>query len=102
MTEYTKLGVEEAFFTKLREGSRVKQKIVSGYFIAYNNVMARGNREKVGYADLFAGPGVYTDSSGDAHKSIPVLVCEATVREERFRRRVHLWFNEGDHSHTSG
>jgi len=99
MTEYTKLGVEEAFFNKLREGSRIKQKIVTGYFVAYNNVMARGRREKVGYADLFAGPGVYTDANGDTHKSIPVLVCEATVFKELFRKRIHLWFNEGDHRH---
>jgi hypothetical protein len=35
----TKLGVQAEFFKKLREGSRVKQKIVTEYFVAYNRVM---------------------------------------------------------------
>ena len=93
---HTKLGVEAEFFKKLREGSRVKQKIVTEYFVAYNRVMTPGTRAKVGYADLFAGPGVYRDGEGAVQKSIPVLVCEAVVREELFRQKVHLWFNDGD------
>ena len=96
MTRHTKLGVEAEFFKKLREGSRVKQKIVSDYFVAYNRVMARGPRAKVGYADLFAGPGSYTRADGTMQKSIPILVTEAAVREDMFRDKVHLWFNDGD------
>lgn len=96
MRKHTRLGVEQEFFHELREGSRVKQEIVTNYFIAYNNVMARPPRPKVGYADLFAGPGRYRGGSGEFRKSIPLLVTEATIREERFRQTVHLWFNEGD------
>jgi three-Cys-motif partner protein len=96
MTRHTKLGVEAEFFQKLREGSRIKQKIVTEYFVAYNRVMARGKRDKVGYADLFAGPGLYTNSDGVTQKSIPILVCETAVRDELFRQKVHLWFNDGD------
>ena len=95
MTKHTKLGVESDFFQKPREGSRIKQKIVTDYFIAYNRVLAPGNN-KVGYADLFAGPGFYTDGKGAKHKSIPILVCEAIIANELFREKVHLWFNEGD------
>lgn len=96
MTRHTKLGVEAEFFKKLREGSRIKQKIVTDYFVAYNRVMTRGPGAKVGYADLFAGPGLYTNPEGTTQKSIPVLVCEATIREDLFRQKVHLWFNEGN------
>jgi three-Cys-motif partner protein len=96
MTRHTKLGVEAEFFKKLREGSRIKQKIVTEYFVSYNRVMARGQREKVGYADLFAGPGLYTNSAGHTEKSIPILVCETAVGDELFRQKVHLWFNDGD------
>ena len=96
MTRHTKLGVEAEFFMKLREGSRVKQKIVTEYFVAYNRVMVRGEGAKVGYADLFAGPGLYENKGGVTQKSIPVLVCEATIQEELFRQKVHLWFNDGD------
>lgn len=96
MTKHTKLGVEAEFFKKLREGSRIKQRIVTEYFVAYNRVMAPGPRDKVGYADLFAGPGLYTNEDGATLKSIPVLVCEAAIHNELFRQKVHLWFNDGD------
>lgn len=98
VTRYTKLGVEAEFFKKLREGSRVKRKIVTEYFVAYNRVMARGPGTKVGYADLFAGPGIYRNGEGIPQKSIPILVCETARRDDLFRRKVHLWFNEGDPS----
>ena len=96
MTRHTKLGVEAEFFKKLREGSRIKQKIVTEYFVAYNRVMAPGPRAKVGYADLFAGPGLYRNREGATQKSIPILVCESAIREKLFREKVHLWFNDGD------
>ena len=95
MTKHTKLGVESDFFQKPREGSLIKQKIVTDYFVAYNRVMAPGNK-KVGYADLFAGPGFYTDGNDIKHKSIPILICEAVIANPLFREKVHLWFNEGD------
>jgi three-Cys-motif partner protein len=93
--KHTSLGTEAEFFKNLREGSRIKQKIVSEYFVYYNRVMTRANN-KVGYADLFAGPGLYVDSEGRSHKSLPILVCEAAIREESIRQKVHLWFNDGD------
>jgi three-Cys-motif partner protein len=95
VSKHTPLGTEADFFKKLREGSRTKQKIVSEYFVYYNRVMARRN-EKVGYADLFAGPGLYAVDTGASHKSIPILVCEAAIREETVRQKVHFWFNDGD------
>jgi len=85
VTKHTKLGVEAEFFKKLREGSKIKQKIVTEYFVAYNRVMARDPKVKVGYADLFAGPGQYQTDEGGTQKSIPVMVCETAVREELFR-----------------
>ena len=95
MRRHTKLGVHAEFFKRLREGFRVKQRIVAEYFVAYNNVMTR-TVPKVGYADLFAGPGQYTTEDGVTQKSIPILVCEAALRDELFRKKIHLWFNEGD------
>ena len=86
MTRHTKLGVEAEFFKELRGGSQVKQKIVTEYFVAYNRVMAPGPRAKVGYADLFAGPGLYRNVEGVTAKSIPVLVCEAAIHDELFRQ----------------
>jgi len=96
MAKHNKLGVEDEFFKELREGSRTKQNIVVKYFVAYNRVMARGEAPKIGYADLFAGPGFYRNDEGGTQHSIPLLICEAAVREELFRRKIHLWFNDGD------
>ena len=95
MTAHNKFGVREDFFRQLREGSRTKQRIVSDYFVAYNRKLAR-SREKVGYADLFAGPGSYETVGGSVHKSIPLTLCETVVANELFRNRVHLWFNDAD------
>ena len=95
MTAHNKFGVREDFFKRLREGSRVKQQIVTDYFIAYNRKLSP-SREKVGYADLFAGPGSYQTGDGAVHKSIPLVLCETVVKTELFRDRVHLWFNEAD------
>lgn len=94
MARHTSLGTQTDFFRKLREGSRVKQKIVLDYFVYYNRVMAR-HSEKVGYADLFAGPGSYVDPIV-IHKSTPILVTETTISDPLFRDKVHLWFNEGE------
>lgn len=90
MKKHTQLGVQENFFRKPSEASRRKLEIVSGYFDSYMNVLAR-NRD-VGYADLFAGQGRYDNGE----KSVPVVICEKVVGDERLRRFVRLWFNEGD------
>jgi len=90
MQRHTQLGVEKGFFDRPREGSRVKQEIITKYFNAYMNKMARSRT--VGYADLFAGPGLYRNGE----KSTPVLTCERVVADERLRNCVRLWFNEAD------
>jgi three-Cys-motif partner protein len=95
LTAHNKFGVREDFFRRLREASRVKQRILTHYFVAYNRKLAR-SREKVGYADLFAGPGSYRADDGSIHKSIPLLLCETVVANGLFRDRIHLWFNEAD------
>ena len=90
MQKHTQLGVEKGFFDHPREGSRVKQEIIAKYFNAYMNKMARGRA--VGYADLFAGPGLYRNGE----KSTPILTCERVIADERLRNCVRLWFNEAD------
>jgi three-Cys-motif partner protein len=88
--KHSQLGVEKGFFDHPREGSRVKQEIIAKYFSAYMNKMARDRA--VGYADLFAGPGLYRNGE----KSTPILTCERVIADERLRNCVRLWFNEAD------
>jgi three-Cys-motif partner protein len=96
MRKHTDLGVEERFFDHPRESSRIKQKVVVDYFLSWTNVLAR-NRT-VGYADLFAGPGQYKKNR---EKSIPILITERVIQDERLRTSVKLWFNEGDPNYAS-
>lgn len=88
--KHTPLGVQEGFFKKPSDASRRKLQIAVGYFDSYMNVLARGR--EAGYADLFAGPGRY--ESGE--KSVPIVICERVVADERLRNLVRLWFNQGD------
>lgn len=90
MRKHTEFGVEERFFDEPTDASRLKQRIVTDYFVSFTNVLAR-NRD-VGYADLFAGPGMYKNGE----KSIPVLITERVVADARLLRHVRLWFNEAD------
>ncbi|MGA3328918.1 MAG: three-Cys-motif partner protein TcmP [Terriglobia bacterium] len=94
MTKHSDLGVEERFFDHPTESSRVKQRVVVDYFLSWANVLARDRT--VGYADLFAGPGKY--KSGE--RSIPLLVTERVIQDERLRKWVRLWFNEGDEAYA--
>jgi len=90
MKRHTQLGVEENFFAAPRPASLVKLQIISEYFEAYMNKLARDR--VVGYADLFAGPGSYDDGT----ESTPVVICKKVAGSERLRRFVRLWFNEAD------
>lgn len=92
MTRHTDFGVEQGFFDEPTDASRLKHVVVTDYFTSYTNVLAR-NRD-VGYADLFAGPGIYKNGE----KSIPVLITERVIADDRLRRHVRLWFNEADPS----
>ena len=90
MKKHTDLGVQEDFFARPTEASHRKLQIVSEYFDAYMKVLARD--QQAGYADLFAGPGLYDNGE----KSVPIVVCEKVAADERLQRFVKLWFNEGD------
>ena len=91
MQKHNELGVEERFFDRPRESSKIKHKVVVDYFLSWANVLL-ARTKMVGYADLFAGPGKY--KSGD--KSIPLLIAEKVIEDDKLRQSVRLWFNDGD------
>ena len=96
MAKHRDLGVEERFFDHPRESSRIKQKLVVDYFLSWANVLL-ARSQRVGYADLFAGPGRYKNGE----KSIPVLITERVLHDERLTNSVRLWFNEGDPAYAA-
>ncbi|MFN5727673.1 MAG: three-Cys-motif partner protein TcmP, partial [Pseudanabaena sp.] len=64
--------VDRSFFNESMEQSIVKASITQKYFWAWANVIiptAKRYGNKIGYIDLFAGPGRYKDGA----KSTPIL-----------------------------
>ena len=86
---------DNSFFDESTEQSQVKSRIVEKYFWAWAQVM-KGWANKIGYIDLFAGPGRYQDGS----KSTPILVLEKAIEEEDIRNRLVSVFNDLNQKYT--
>ena len=85
------------FFEAQTDSSEIKARIVSNYFEAWASVMAgavsqRPNR-RIGYIDLFAGPGAYSDGK----PSTPLLVLKSAIDHPRdsVRNSLVAYFNDG-------
>lgn len=83
-----------SFFSKQTEASLLKAEIVSKYFSAWANVIASQGRPKIGYLDLFSGPGRY----GDGNPSTPLLILENAINHwnPKVRKTIQLTFNDSD------
>ena len=68
----------KSFFSKQTEASRLKAEIVSKYFSAWANVIASKGRPRIGYLDLFSGPGRYDDGN----PSTPLFILENAVKHK--------------------
>lgn len=89
----------DEFFDEMTEQSRVKVEIVKKYFIAWANVILPSVEErngKLGYIDLFSGPGIYEDGT----KSTPVLLLEEALNHpklsEKLKKRLVTLFNDAN------
>ncbi len=90
---------DNSFFDESTEQSQVKSRIVEKYFWAWAKVITSWTRRqdsKIGYIDLFAGPGRYDDGS----KSTPILVLERAIEEENIRDRLVSVFNDLNQDYT--
>ncbi len=83
-----------SFFSKQTEASLLKAEIVSKYFSAWANVVASQGRPKIGYLDLFSGPGRY----GDGNPSTPLFILENAISHlnPKVRKTIQLTFNDSD------
>jgi three-Cys-motif partner protein len=90
--------VTNEFFQEQREQSQIKARIVSKYFTSWASVILGAQKQyphipqKMGYVDLFAGPGRYDDQS----KSTPILVLETILANPDFTERIITLFNDKD------
>lgn len=86
------------FFEEPEEQSLVKAQIVTNYFVPWARIMAGpAKAQRIGYFDLFAGPGRY--ETGE--KSVPLLILEEAVKSDHIRTRLVSLFNDAKPSHTS-
>ncbi len=93
------MTAEDEFFDGMTEQSRVKVEIVKKYFTAWANVIlpyVEGRNGRLGYIDLFSGPGIYEDGT----KSTPILLIEEALNHpklgERLKKRLVTIFNDAN------
>ncbi len=80
-----------AFFRDQTDQSAVKAKIVSSYFTAWSRVIKKWNC-RMGYIDLFSGPGRY----GDNNLSAPLLIIQSTLSDPVLTEKMMFLFNDND------
>ena len=90
---------DQKFFDEAREQSIVKATIVEKYFEAWAAIMISaqnkyrtGQSNKIGYVDLFAGPGRYKDGA----ISTPLRVLQKAVSKPDYAARLFTIFNDKD------
>nr|WP_198039499.1 three-Cys-motif partner protein TcmP [Clostridium kluyveri] len=75
----------------MEEQSKIKSLIVSKYFGAWSKIMS--NRvEKLGYIDLYSGPGYY--ENGD--KSTPIRILEMCIANPELHNKIVTIFNDSN------
>ena len=88
-----------SFYDKPTEQSQVKARIIEKYFWAWAKVVipwAKRGKNRIGYVDLFAGPGGYKDGT----KSTPLLVLKKAAEDEDIRNMLVSVFNDVNPDHA--
>lgn len=86
---------EEDFFNSQSTASQIKARIVSKYFDFWCSVM-HGRNVRLGYLDLYCGPGVYSDGN----PSTPILILKRALERPEVREKLVTCFNDIDPNHT--
>ncbi len=79
------------FFDYRKEQSRIKTEIVEEYFRAWAAIITlHTHTDRVGYADLFSGPGRYKDGT----PSTPLAILKTAVEHKTLPRMLVSMFND--------
>lgn len=88
---------DNSFFDESKEQSQVKAGIVEKYFWSWATIMTRQTKiSKIGYVDLFAGPGRYEDGT----ESTPLLVLKKACEDDNIRNKLVSVFNDINPKHV--
>lgn len=89
------------FFDERTDESEVKARIIEKYFGAWANIVLgtaqRYGDGRIGYIDLYAGPGRYRDGSA----STPLLILKKMIEQDKFHGAFYAYFNDGDANHSA-
>lgn len=88
-----------SFFEEHTERSVVKANIVAKYVWAWARIIMPAAEKaggRIGYIDLFAGPGQYRDGT----KSTPLRILERTIADPCMRRMLVTVFNDVDSNNS--
>lgn len=88
------------FFDTQSESSRLKTTIVVKYFVAWATLMSKqrsGRDKRIGYVDLYAGPGRYEDGAA----STPIALLEHAIAQADLHDRLVCTFNDSDPKHVA-
>lgn len=89
----------QKFFEEQTDQSEVKARIIQKYFYAWANIImpsAERGDGKIGYIDLYAGPGRYRDGAA----STPLLVLEHAIKHPKMKKMLVALFNDMDANNT--
>lgn len=94
--------MKQDFFEESREQSAVKATIIEKYFDAWARIIIStqkktGIGDKIGYIDLFAGPGRYKSGA----VSTPLRILEKAVSNADYAERLLTIFNDKDPENVS-
>lgn len=90
----------QKFFEEQTDQSEVKARIIQKYFYAWANIImptAEKADGKIGYIDLYAGPGRYKDGAA----STPLLVLEHAIKHPKMSQMLVALFNDMDENNTA-
>lgn len=86
---------ENNFFEEQTLSSKIKASIVSEYFPKYCKIIVRARTpERIGYYDLFSGPGIYEDGN----YSTPLLIAKNCYNDKSLKNKVWMVFNDNAYS----
>lgn len=89
--------VDAEFFEEPLENSKVKSRIVAKYFSSWANVILPsviGRNGRLGYIDLYSGPGSYEDGTD----STPLKILKDAATKPELRNRLVAMFNDKEKS----
>lgn len=95
------MNATDSFFDVTKEQSVVKATIIEKYFDAWAGIIIgtqkrTGLGNKIGYIDLFAGPGRYKDNS----ESTPLKVLQKAIAKPDYAERLVTTFNDKDEANV--